>query len=113
MDFEQLKQKMVEDEKQKPRAKSALALIDMALEHNGSGAKAAALIVLSLEADNWFKFSAIELVHFDAGYREHANNVLLGVEPSDFSPSNWLKRIDIDVADKVNELMKKWSGLRV
>lgn len=113
MNYEQLKQKMAENEKHKPRAKSALALIDMALEHNGSGAKSAALIILSLEADNWFKFSAIELVNFDATNREHANNVLLGVESSDFKPSYWLERIDIDVTDKINELINKWDSLRV
>lgn len=113
MDVEQYRKQKAEAEIHRPRATSALALIDLALEHGSSSAKTAALIVLSLEADNWFKFSAIELVNLDAIYREHANNVLIGVEGGDFRPSLWLDRIGIDVQHKINELLDKWSSLRV
>jgi hypothetical protein len=92
---------------------SALALIDMALEHGSSSAKTAALIILSLEADQWFRFSAIELVNLDRSNREHANNVLMGVEGGDFRPSMWLERIGIDVKDKISTLLDKWSSLRL
>lgn len=95
-----------------PRAKAALALIDMALEHGGRSATSAALIILSLEADNWYKLSLIELVHLDPTYRAHADTVILGVAPCDFQPSTWLKRIDIDVTDKINQLHEKYKGLR-
>ena len=77
------------------------------------GARAAALVILSLEADNWFKFSPIELIYFDDRYRKHANNVIMGVESGDFKPSDWLERLDIDVKDKIQLLMKKWDNLRV
>lgn len=110
--FKALIKKMAEEEKSKPRALSALHLIDMALEHDSSSSRAAALIILSLEADNWFKFSAIELVHLDSDNRQHANNVLLGVAACDFQPSQWLKRLDIDVTDKINALIKKYKELR-
>ncbi|MDI5832566.1 hypothetical protein OCF84_21405 (plasmid) [Shewanella xiamenensis] len=104
---------MAEEEVHKPRAASALALIDMALEHSSSSAKTAALIILSLEADAWFKFSAIELVNLDSHYRVHANNVLLGVQGGDFQPSLWLERLGIDVKEKVSKLITKWDSLRV
>ncbi|WP_100913572.1 hypothetical protein [Pseudoalteromonas spongiae] len=112
MEFEQLIARMKADEKNKPRGPAALKLIDMALEHDGSGAKAAALIILSLEADNWFKFSAIELIKLDEEYRECANQVLLGVSSSDFQPSAWLERLDIDVSNKVKALINKWKRLK-
>lgn len=113
MGIEQYRKEMAEAETHKPRAMSALALIDMALEHGSSSAKTAALIILSLEADQWFKFSAIELVNLDGTNRSHANNVLLGVEGGDFQPSVWLARIGVDVKDKITTLLDKWSSLRV
>ena len=113
MDFEEFFASIKADEKSKQRGPAALKLIDMALEHDGSGAKAAALIILSLEADNWFKFSAIELIKLDEEHRECANQVLLGVSSSDFQPSAWLKRLDIDVSKKIQLLIEKWKSLRV
>lgn len=113
MDIQNYLKQMAEDEKHRPRAASALALIDLASEHGSSSAKTAALIILSLEADAWFKFSAIELVNLDPTYREHANNVLLGVEGGDFRPSLWLERVGVDVHDKICKLLVKWDSLRV
>lgn len=113
MNIEQYRKEIAEAEKHKPRAASALALIDIALEHGSSSAKTAALIILSLEADNWYKFSPIVLVNLDTKNRSHANNVLLGVEGGDFLPSEWLERIGIDVKDKIKKLHNKWSMLRV
>lgn len=113
MGIEQYRKEMAEAETHKPRAMSALALIDMALEHGSSSAKTAALIILSLEADNWYRFSPIELVNLDSTKRAHANNVLLGVEGGDFQPSVWLERIGVDVKDKITKLHDKWYSLRV
>jgi len=104
---------MAEEEKHRLRGLSALELINLSLEHDGRSAKSAALIILSLEANNWFKFSAVELIHLDPLHREYANNVLLGVSAGDYQPSVWLKRLDIDVTGKINDLIEKWSGLRV
>ena len=113
MNFEQFQKEMSQREKHLPRGLSALELIELSLATDGSGARAAALVILSLEADNWFKFSPVELIYFDDRYRKHANNVLMGVESGDFKPSDWLKRLDIDVKDKIRLLMEKWDNLRV
>lgn len=113
MNIESLKFEMAEEEKHRLRGLSALELIDLALEHDGRSAKSAALIILSLEANNWFQFSAVELIHLDPLHREYANNVLLGVSAGDYQPSAWLRRLDIDVTVKINDLIEKWSDLRV
>ena len=112
MKKDQIHFELIRRERSLARSNSALTLINLSLEHSGASARTAALIILSLEADAWFKFSPVELVHLDDNYRKDANNVLIGVMSSDFKPSGWLERVDIDVSKEIEILMKKWCHLK-
>jgi hypothetical protein len=113
--FEQM-QKVYEAERKKvldnsTRGKSALHLAKMAIEHGGSGSRAAANVLLAAEYND-VGLNLIELVHLDPTNRAHADLVIMGIKGGDFLPSNWITG---DTCEDGNELLltvrEKWPSL--
>lgn len=87
-------------------AQSALVLANMALEHGGSGAEAAARLLLSMQYARSFNFRY--LTAFDATNRAHADLVIMRYTSHDLWPSRWLNAIGQDGNKIIEDIRDKW-----
>ena len=88
------------------RARSALELANMALEHGGDGSHAAAMLLLAMETGKSFDFRL--LLKFDSTNRAHADLVMMGYQPHHLWPSKWMDEIGVDGAEVMQNLAEKW-----
>jgi hypothetical protein len=70
------------------RGSSALALLNMALEHGSDSAHAAAELLLAMEKGRSFDFRL--MLNFDSVHRAHADTLMLGYQPHHIWPSKWI-----------------------
>jgi hypothetical protein len=71
------------------RGTSALALLNMALEHGSDSAHAAATLLIAMEKGQDFDFRL--LLKFDPVHRAHADTLILGYKPHYIWPSKWIE----------------------
>jgi len=82
-------------------------LADMALNHDGGGASAAAQLLLSLQYGSAFHLE--RLVLLDENHRQNALTVLANVLPCDFSPADWLNEMGLNGDEIFAKIKARWG----
>lgn len=88
------------------RSDSAKVLAEMAIHHSGSGAYAAAHLLMAMEYGTPFKFEL--LLSLDSTNRAHADIIIMGYRSHEVYPSLWMDEKGHKGSELIQSVRRKW-----
>ncbi|WP_152554247.1 hypothetical protein [Endozoicomonas elysicola] len=89
------------------RETAAVDLAQMSLMHSGSGAQAAAKLLIAMEYGKPFEFQM--LLSLDYENRAKADLMIEGYLPHDLWPSRWMSSAGVDGQGLMEKVFDKWK----